>query len=151
MSNSLVDKVKQLRDETGNSVMACKKVLEKSDGDLEKARKLLAEKGMREAEGKRGEETCQGYVATYTHLNGKIGAMVKLESETDFTARNPEFQSLAKDICLQIASMNPKDNKELLKQDFIRETDKTVEEIIKMNIAKFGENIKIGDFARLEV
>ncbi len=77
--------------------------------------------------------------------------MVKLESETDFTARNPEFQSLAKDICLQIASMNPKDNKELLKQDFIRETDKTVEEIIKMNIAKFGENIKIGDFARLEV
>lgn len=151
MSNKLIDKVKQLRDETGISIMECKKAIEDADGDLDKARELLAEKGIKEAENKRGEETGQGFVATYTHTNGKIGAMVKLESETDFTARNSEFRALAKDICLQVASMNPENKKELLKQSFIRQPDKTVEEIIKINISKFGENIQIGDFARFEI
>ncbi len=151
MSNSLIDKVKQLRDETGISIMDCKKALEEVDGNLDKARELLAEKGIKEAEKKKGEKTCQGYVATYTHTTGKIGSMVKLESETDFTARNPQFRQLAKDICLQVASMKPENVEDLMKQDFIRQPDKTIEQVIQMMIAKFGENIKIGDFARFEI
>lgn len=151
MAKNIIKKVKQLREETGISIMDCKKALEEVDGDLDKAKKILADKGMKEAEKKKGEETGQGYVATYTHTNGKIGTMVKLESETDFTARNPEFKTLALDICLQVASMNPKDKKDLLGQAFIRQPDKTVEEIIKINIAKFGENIQVGDFARFEI
>jgi elongation factor Ts len=151
MPESLIDKVKELREETGISIMECKKALEEVDGDLGKAKDILAEKGLEEAEEKQGDETCHGFVATYTHTTGKVGAMVKLESETDFTARNPEFRTLARDICLQVASMNPKDKEDLLSQNYIRETDKTIEEVIKTNIAKFGENIKIGDFARFEI
>lgn len=149
--NNLIEKVKQLRDETGMSIMECKKALEETQGNVDKARELLAQKGIEEAEKKQSDETKQGYIATYTHTTGKIGAMVKLESETDFTARNPEFKALALDICLQVASMNPKDKKDLLGQAFVRQPDKTVEEIIKINIAKFGENIQIGDFARFEI
>ncbi len=151
MGNKLIEQVKQLRDETGISIMDCKKALEEVDGDIKKAKEVLAEKGIKQAEKKKGEETGQGFIATYTHATGKIGAIVKLESETDFTARNPEFRSLAKDICLQIASMDPKDTEELLSQNFIREPEKTIEEIIKINIAKFGENIQIGDFTRFEI
>lgn len=151
MSNKLIEKVKQLREETGISIMECKEALEEVDGDLDKARELLSEKGIQEAEEKRGKKTRQGYVATYTHTNGKIGAMVKLESETDFTARNPDFRALARDICLQVASMNPENKEELLQQNFIREPEKTIEEVIKINVSKFGENIQIGDFARFEI
>lgn len=151
MGNNLIEKVKQLRDETGISIMECKNALEKVDGDVKKAKELLAKKGIKEAKKKMADETKQGYIATYTHTTGKIGAMVKLESETDFTARNADFRNLAKDICLQIASMDPESIDDLLKQDFVRQPDKTVEEIIKVNIAKFGENIKIGDFARFEI
>lgn len=151
MAKEIIEKVKKLREETGISIMECRQALEEADGDLAKAKEVLAEKGLEEAEEKRGDETCHGYVATYTHTTGKVGAMVQLESETDFTARNPEFRALARDICLQVASMNPKDKEDLLSQNYIRETDKTIDEIIKSNIAKFGENIKIGDFARFEI
>lgn len=150
-AKDLITKVKQLREKTGISIMECRKALEEADGDIEKAKELLAKKGIEEAEKKQGEATGQGYVATYTHTTGKIGAMVKLESETDFTARNPEFRKLADDLCLQVASMNPENIEDLMVQDFIREADKTIEEVIKMKIAKFGENIKIGDFARFEI
>ncbi len=151
MAKEIIEKVKKLREETGISIMECRQALEEADGDLAKAKEVLAEKGLEEAEEKRGDETCHGYVATYTHTTGKVGAMVQLESETDFTARNPEFRALARNICLQVASMNPKDKEDLLSQNYIRETDKTIDEIIKSNIAKFGENIKIGDFARFEI
>jgi elongation factor Ts len=151
MGTKLIDQVKQLREETGISIMDCKKALEETNGDLKKAKEVLAEKGISEAAKKENQKTCHGYIATYTHTTGKIGAIVKLESETDFTARNPDFRTLAKDICLQVASMNPKDVDELLKQNFIREPEKTIEEIIKINIAKFRENIKIGDFTRFEI
>ncbi len=147
----LIKKVKQLREEMGVGVMDIKKALEAAEENLDEARKILAEKGLAEAGKKASRETNQGYVATYTHMNGKVGAMIMLLCETDFMARNEEFREFAQDLCLQVASMNPKDIEELKSQNFVKETDKTIEEVLKLNIAKFGENIKIGDFSRFAI
>jgi elongation factor Ts len=90
-------------------------------------------------------------VATYTHSTGKIGVMVELLCETDFVARNEEFVKVAKDICLQVASMNPKKVKDLMEMEFIKDPDKKVKDLVTGLVAKFGENIKIGRFERFEI
>ncbi len=146
-----IELVKKLRQETGGGVMDCRAALLKAKGDYEKAKKILAAEGIKKATKKQGRETKQGYVATYTHATGRVGAMVEVLCETDFVARNREFQQFARELCLQIAAMNPKNEKELLRQAYIREPEKTVEEFLKSQIAKFGENIRIGRFQRLEV
>ncbi len=74
-----------------------------------------------------------------------------MATETDFVARNPGFKKLAREIAMQITAMKPRDSKELLKQPYIRDESKTIEELIKEHIAKFGENIKVTDFKRFEV
>lgn len=147
----IINKVKKLRAQTGAGVMDCRKALEEARGDLERAKEILRKKGLEKAEEKMGRETNQGWVATYTHATGRVGVVVSLLCETDFVSRNEEFQRLAKEICLQIAAMNPKDKSELLKQEYIRDPQKTIEELIKEAIAKFGENIKIGEFRRIEI
>ena len=143
--------VKKLRQETGGGVMDCREALVKAGGNYEKARKILAAEGIKKAAKKQGRETKQGYVATYTHAPGRVGAMVEVWCETDFVARNREFQDFARELCLQVAAMNPKDEKELLKQAYIRDPEKTVEEFVKSQIAKFGENIRLGRFQRFEI
>jgi len=147
----IVELVKQLRQETGAGIMECKKALEETKGDLEKAKQILRERGMARAEKKAERETKEGYVATYTHSNGKIGVMVEVLSESDFVARNDEFRQFARELCLQIAAMAPKNEEELLAQAYIRDPAKTVEQLIKETIARFGENIKIGRFERFEI
>jgi elongation factor Ts len=150
-NKGLIEKVKQLREELGIGVIDIKKALEEAGEDIDKAREILAEQGLAEAGKKADRETNQGYVATYTHSNGKVGAMVELLCETDFMARNEEFRQFAQDLCLQVASMNPENVDELMEQKFVKETDKTIEEVLKLNIAKFGENIQIGDIARFAI
>jgi len=147
----LIELVKQLRLETGTAVMDCKKALEETRGNLEKAKKILEKRALVKAQKKAGKETNQGYVATYTHNNGKIGVVVELLSETDFVARNQEFRRLAKELCLQVAAMSPKNLEELLAQDYIRDPSRTIGQLIKETIAKFGENIRIGRFKRFEI
>ncbi|MCD6225738.1 translation elongation factor Ts [bacterium] len=148
--SDLLEQVKKLRQETGAGVMMCKKALEET-GDYQKAKEWIKKKGVEKAEEKKERETKEGYVATYTHATGKIGVVVELLCETDFVSRNQEFRQLAQEICLQVAAMNPKDKKELLAQEYIREPGKTIETLLKEAVAKFGENIQIGDFARLEI
>ena len=147
----LVEKVKELRRKTGAGVMDCKKALEEAGGDIKKAEEVLKKKGWQKAEEKADRETKQGWVATYTHSTGRVGVVVALLCETDFVSRHPEFQKLAQEICLQIAAMAPRDEKELLQQEYIREPGKTIEELIKEAIAKFGENIRVGPFFRVEI
>ena len=148
--SDLLEQVKKLRQETGAGVMMCKKALEET-GDYQKEKEWIKKKGVEKAEEKKERETKEGYVATYTHATGKIGVVVELLCETDFVSRNQEFRQLAQEICLQVAAMNPKDKKELLAQEYIREPGKTIETLLKEAVAKFGENIQIGDFARLEI
>src|SRR6202171_243467 len=100
--------VKDLREKTGAGMMDCKKALLESGGDIEKAITWLREKGLATAGKKAGRSAREGAVGSYIHLGGKIGVLVEVNCETDFTARNEKFQALVKDIAMQIAWSNPK-------------------------------------------
>lgn len=147
----LIKIVKKIREETGLGIMEIKAAVEESGGDEQKAKQILKEKGFEKAEKKAERETHQGRVATYTHSTGKIGVMVELLCETDFVAKHEEFMAVAKDLCLQVAAMAPKNAKELMKQEFIKDSAKTIDQLIKELISKFGENIKVGRIERVEI
>src|SRR3989304_2547870 len=106
MSNSA--DVAKLRAETGAGVMDCKKALDETSGDFEKAKKVLAKNADAIAQKKADRATNNGIIVVYSHL-GKVGVVLEINSETDFVAKNPEFKELAHDLAMQIASMNPKD------------------------------------------
>lgn len=106
MSISL-ELIKQLRDSTGVSMTSCKKALEETNGDIQKAVDLLRKKGEAKAVERSERSTGQGTVASYIHQNGKIGVLVQLGCETDFVAKNEDFQQLARDIAMHIAGMSP--------------------------------------------
>ena len=99
--------VKELRDKSGVSMMECKKALEASCGDLAKAELILREKGLAAANKKATRATNQGLIDSYIHLGSKIGVLLEVNCETDFVARNQDFQNLAKDLCMQVAAANP--------------------------------------------
>jgi len=143
-----LDAIKKLREETSAGVADCRQALEDARGDYEKAKKLLITRGLEKAAKKEGKETGQGVVDAYVH-NGRVGVLVELRCETDFVARTDEFKTLAHEISLQVASMNPKNVMELLKSPYIRDASQTIADIIKQAIAKLGENITVGQFTRV--
>src|SRR6266849_3794721 len=98
--------VKELREKTGAGMMDCKKALAESEGDFAKAEEYLRKKGISGAAKKQGRIAAEGLVGTYVH-NGKIGVIVEVNCETDFVARNEDFQQLVKDIAMQIAAAKP--------------------------------------------
>lgn len=100
--------VKKLRDRTGLGMMDCKKALQDAGGDLAKAEDLLRKQGLKAAELRTGRATREGRVGHYIHLNGKIGVLVEMSCETDFVARNADFEQLVKDVCMQVAATHPK-------------------------------------------
>lgn len=138
-----MDQIKELREETGAGIMDVRKALTESEGDTKKAKEWLEKKGMKRAEDKAERETESGYVFAYVHFNGKVGSLVKLACETDFVAKTEDFQTLGKEIAMQVASMKPKNVEELLKQDYLRDTSKTIEGMIKLISGKTGENIRV--------
>lgn len=150
-NKKVIELVKKLREEMGLGIMEIKAAVEEAKGDEVKAKQILKEKGFKKAETKSERETHQGRVATYTHSTGKIGVMVELLCETDFVAKHEDFVELTKNLCLQVAAMNPETAEDLLKQEFIKDGSKTVEEMIKSLVAKFGENMKLGRFSRFEI
>ncbi len=146
--NISLDLLKKLREETSAGVADCRQALENANGDYEKAKKFLGERGLEKAAKKEGKETSQGIVESYVHA-GKIGVLVELRCETDFVARTDEFRSLAHEVALQVASMNPKNAEDLLKSQYIRDTSVTIAELIKQIVAKVGENITVARFTRI--
>lgn len=138
-----VDQIKKLRDETGLGIMDVRKALTESDGDVKKAQEWLEKKGIKRADEKSSRETVAGYVFSYVHFNGKVGSLVKLACETDFVAKTEDFQTLGKEIAMQVASMKPETVEELLKQDYLRDSSKTIEGILKVLSGKTGENVKV--------
>lgn len=147
----MIDLIKKLRDETGLSVADIKHALEEADGDEAKALEILRSHGHKIAQKKAGRQTKEGIVESYIHNNKKVGAMVVLHCETDFVAKSPDFQGLAHDLAMQIASMAPKDIDELMEQLFIKDQEVNVKELINKYIAKLGENIKVGEFSRFSI
>ena len=141
--------VKDLREKTGAGMMDCKKVLTETDGDMEKAIELLRERGIAKAAKKSDRIAAEGLVAAYVSEDGKVGAVVEVNSETDFVAKNDEFKAFVQDVAQQVAKENPADVEELLAQKSIKE-DKTVSEVLTDKIAKIGENMSIRRFARFE-
>lgn len=144
-----MEQIKKLREETGAGVMDAKKALTESNGDMKKAAEWIAKKGLVRAESKQDRETSQGVVYAYVHHNGKSGALVKLLCETDFVARTDDFTALAKELAMQVTSMQPKDVNEFLKQDYIRDPKLTIDQLIKQTAGKVGENIKLDSFVRM--
>lgn len=142
-----IDDLKKLRDETQAGVSDCRQALEDSNGNYEKAKKLLVERGLEKAAKKEGKETSQGIIESYVH-QGRVGVLVELRCETDFVARTDEFKSLAHELALQVASMSPKDVAALLKEEYIRDTSMKIADLIKQTIAKVGENISVARFTR---
>lgn len=167
------DAVKALRDETGAGIMDCKRALTETGGDAEKAKAILRDRGFETAAKKAGRETGQGLVEAYIHGGGRIGALVELNCETDFVARNEEFQKLAREVAMQVAAMNPRfvskeeaspevvaadgltpeqvESLSLLSQPYIRDQSRTVAQLITEVVAKTGENIRVRRFARFEL
>ncbi len=142
--------IKQLREKTGAGVADCREALEATKNDIKKAEEFLQKKGFEKAAKKGDRETNFGLVETYVH-QGRVGSMLELLCETDFVARTDEFKTLAHEVAMQVASMNPKDVKALEKQEYIRDGSKTIADLIKESIAKLGENITIGRFERFEL
>ncbi len=99
--------VKDLRDRTGAGFMDCKKALAETDGDIDAAIEYLKQKGVAKAAGKAGRDARDGLVASYIHAGGKLGVLIEVNSETDFVARNEDFQKLVRDIAMQVAGMAP--------------------------------------------
>jgi len=102
-----IDEIKQLREQTGVSVSECKRALEESNSDFDKAKEILREKGMELADKKSSREAGSGIVDSYIHPDNKVGVLIELCCETDFVAKSDDFKKLAHEICLQIAAMKP--------------------------------------------
>ncbi|MEK9209075.1 MAG: elongation factor Ts [Patescibacteria group bacterium] len=148
MNKIPLDRVKKLREETGAPIIRVKKVLEEFEGNEKKAFEILQKEGFEKAAKREGRETSQGKVFSYVHHTQKIVSVVELFCETDFVSRNELFESLGKDIAMQVASMGEKD---IEKQEFIKDPSKKISDLIKAVIAKTGENIRLWKVLRVEL
>jgi elongation factor Ts len=108
MAEISATKVKELRERTGAGMMECKSALVEADGDVEKAVALIRERGQATAAKKAGRDAREGTVASYIHAGGRLGVLIEVNSETDFVARNEEFQKLVKELAMQVAGLDPK-------------------------------------------
>ncbi len=108
MADISPSKVKELRERTGAGMMDCKRALEEAAGDVDKAIVLLRERGQATAAKKAGRDAREGTIASYIHTGGRVGVLIEVNSETDFVARNEEFQKLVRDLAIQVAGLDPK-------------------------------------------
>ncbi len=150
MSFSVAD-VKKLREETGAGMMDCKKALDAAKGNYEEAKEIVRQKGLARAEKKADRETKEGYIASYVHATGKTASLVEILCETDFVARNEEFQAMAKGLAMQVVAMSPETVEELLAQDYIKNPEMTVEDVVKGLSGKIGEKFVVSRFTRYAV
>ena len=191
-----IDQIKELRERTGVSMMACKKALEESDGDYETAIEVLRKKGEAKAAERSERSTGEGIVEAYIHGNGKLGVLVQLGCETDFVAKTDGFKELARDIAMHIAAMKPanlnpddisdevvgkerdiwreqlknegkdesvidkilvgkekkyREESSLMTQQYVKDQDMTIGDLVTKSITKLGENIKIVRFSRFSI
>ena len=158
--------VKELRELSGAGMLDCKNALEQANGDLQNAKEILRQKGLAVAAKRAERATAEGLVHAYVHHDGRLGAIVEINCESDFVARTEDFRQLAQDIALQVAATNPRyvsqddvpddaegDPKELclLLQPFVRDESVTVQDMTNEVIRKTGENVRVRRFARFEL
>ncbi|MBI3358584.1 MAG: translation elongation factor Ts [Nitrospirae bacterium] len=167
-----IEIVKALREKTGAGIVDCKTALTKSNGEIEKAIDFLRQRGLTQAGKKADRETKEGLISSYIHPGGRVGVLIEVNCETDFVARNPEFQTLIKDLALHIAGSSPAPQYVrqedipsesikggggvaspllLLEMPFIKDPSVKIKELIAENIAKIGENIQVRRFIRYQL
>jgi len=191
-----LDSVKELREKTGAGLLDCQKALGESAGDLEKAIRLLRERGLAKAAKRALRAATEGSVGAYIHPGGKIGVLIEVNCETDFVAKTPEFQQLVKDLGMQVAAAAPRWVRReevpggeleaereiyrkqalqsgkpekvldrivegqldrfykdtcLLDQPFIKQSDRSVGEVVQEAAGRFGENVTVRRFARFQL
>jgi len=142
MAEITAQMVKDLRDSTGAPFIDCKKALEEVSGDMDKALDILKIRGVAKASKKIGRETPEGTVMSYIHPGGKIGVMVEINCETDFVARNEEFQEFAREVAMQIAAANPK---YISKEDVPQEELEKEKEVMKAQVLESGKPADIAE------
>ena len=142
--------VKELREVSGAGIMDCKKALTATDGDMDKAIEFLRENGLAQAEKKAGRVAAEGMVATNISADGKIAAIVEVNSETDFVAKNEKFQNYVAQVAAQVATTSAQDVDAFLAEPWIEDSSKTVKENLASMIAVIGENMTIRRFAKVE-
>lgn len=147
----IAEKIKELREKTGVSVMLCKKALEESGGDFEKAVEVLRRESFKIAESKAERQARAGVVDGYIHSNKKLGVLAEVRCETDFVAKNKEFLEFSHNIAMQIAALRPENVASLLVEPFIKKPEISVNDYLKETIQKFGENIEIKSFSIIEI
>jgi elongation factor Ts len=150
------DKVKELRERTGIGMMECKGALAECAGDMEKAIEILRKKGHARAEAKSSRAAKEGLIGAYIHMNGRIGVLVELNCESDFVARNAEFQALVKELGMQVAAAKPKwiapsdvpedivaKEKEIIKAQLgdMKKPPEILEKIVTGKLSKFFEEV----------
>ena len=161
-----LEAIKALREKTGASINDVREALETAGGDEAKALELLRQRGAVIAEKRQGRTTGQGRIESYIHHNGKLGALVEVNCETDFVARTPEFLQFCRDVAMQVAATNPRyvraedvpadarlsaeERKEacLLEQTFVKDPTTTIHGLLKALIAKTGEHVVIRRFVK---
>lgn len=149
MANFSAKDVKDLRERTGCGMMDCKKALTESDGDMDKAIELLREKGLAAAAKKAGRIAAEGLVDAYVSGDGKVGAVIEVNSETDFVGKNADFKSFVATLAKLVADENPADVDALMKLAY-PDSDLDVEAMLREKILTIGENMNIRRFARAE-
>ncbi len=141
--------VKELREMTNCGMMDCKKALTEANGDMDKAVEWLREKGLAAVAKKAGRIASEGLVDAYVSEDGKVATIVEINSETDFVAKNADFQTFVKNIAKVVADTNPADVEELKTKKYV-DSDLTVEEVLREKVLTIGENMNIRRFARYE-
>lgn len=143
--------IKKLRDATSASIADVRRALDEAAGDEKKALEWLKKRAAEIAAKKADRDTSEGLIEAYIHGGGKVGVLVELLCETDFVAKTDEYKHLAREVAMQVAAMNPETVEDLLKQEYIRDSSQTIEQLVKGVIGKLGENIIIKRFARFEL
>ncbi|MBI4267162.1 MAG: elongation factor Ts [Chloroflexi bacterium] len=164
--NVSVERIKELRGESGAGVMECRNALVESGGDIEKALDILKQRSLIKAEKTVTRVASQGVVEAYVHTGGRIGALIEVNCETDFVARTGEFKELVHNLAMQVAAMCPKyvsaeqvpagsgedpELVSLLLQPYIKDQSVKVKDVINQVIARTGEKIQVKRFARFEL
>jgi elongation factor Ts len=146
-----INEIKWLREKTGAGIMEARKALQDADGDRDKAKLLLEQRGAAKAAGRAGRETSQGLVESYIHAGGQIGVLVEVNSETDFVARTPEFKQLAREIAMQIAATSPQyvSIDEIPADEADRMKAVFRDEAIRAGREKFADKVADGQFQKL--
>ncbi|MEI7720304.1 MAG: elongation factor Ts [bacterium] len=143
--------IKALRDQTGVSVMECKKALEEAEGDTDKAIAILKTRSAGMVLKKSDRTLGAGTVAAYIHNTAQVGAMLLLSCETDFVAKNEAFVALAREIAMHVAATRPETVEALLAEPFIKDSSKTIQDLLSEATQKFGERVEVSEMNCLSV